>query len=105
MKLSIAILLWRRSRECIWKRAHTIFSWTYITISFFFIFRRENIFHIINRNKKKQFITLMQFFTYSGSVNADVIINFSSDNAVLISLSSIKKEVWLRKLIYIFSVI
>ena len=34
----------------------------------------------------------MQFFTYSGSVNAGVIINFSSYNAVLISSSSIKKR-------------
>ena len=34
----------------------------------------------------------MQFFTYSGSVNTGVIINFSSNNAVLISSSSIKKR-------------
>ena len=34
----------------------------------------------------------MQFFTYSGSVNAGVIINFSFYNAVLISSSSIKKR-------------
>ena len=34
----------------------------------------------------------MQFLTYSGSVNAGVIINFSSYNAVLISSSSIKKR-------------
>ena len=34
----------------------------------------------------------MQFFTYRGSVNTGVIINFSSNNAVLISSSSIKKR-------------
>ena len=34
----------------------------------------------------------MQFFTYSSSVNAGVIINFSSYNAILISSSSIKKR-------------
>ena len=34
----------------------------------------------------------MQFFTYRGSVNTVVIINFSSNNAVLISSSSIKKR-------------
>ena len=34
----------------------------------------------------------MQFFTYSGSVNTGVIINFSSYNAVLISSGSIKKR-------------
>ena len=43
----------------------------------------------------------MQFFTYSGSVNTGVIINFSSNNAVLISSSSIKK--WgLVKVAYIY---
>ena len=34
----------------------------------------------------------MQFFTYSGSVNAGVIMNFSSYNDVLISSISIKKR-------------
>ena len=34
----------------------------------------------------------MQFFTYRGSVNTGVIINFSSNSAVLISSSSIKKR-------------
>ena len=34
----------------------------------------------------------MQFFIYRGSVNTGVIINFSSNNAVLISSSSIKKR-------------
>ena len=34
----------------------------------------------------------MQFFTYRGSVNTGVIINFSSNNALLISSSSIKKR-------------
>ena len=43
----------------------------------------------------------MQFFTYSGSVNAGVIINFSSYNAVLISSSSIKKR-GLVKAVYIY---
>ena len=34
----------------------------------------------------------MQFFTYRESVNTGVIINFSSNNTVLISPSSIKKR-------------
>ena len=34
----------------------------------------------------------MQFFIYRGAVNTGVIINFSSNNAVLISSSSIKKR-------------
>ena len=34
----------------------------------------------------------MQFFTYSSSVNAGVIINFRSYNAVLISSSCVKKR-------------
>ena len=34
----------------------------------------------------------MQFFTYSSSVNAGVITNFRSYNAVLISSSSVKKR-------------
>ena len=34
----------------------------------------------------------MQFFTYRRTVNTGVIINFSSNNAVLISSSSIKKR-------------
>ena len=34
----------------------------------------------------------MQFFTYSGSVNAGVVINFSPYNTVLISSTSIKKR-------------
>ena len=37
-------------------------------------------------------MTLMQFFTYSGSVNAGVTINFSSYLADLIFSSSIKKR-------------
>ena len=71
--------------------------------SIFFNFRHENIFHIINRNiKKEQFITLiiqMQFFTYSVSVNAGVIINFlqCSYYAVLISSSSVKKRVLVKE--------
>ena len=48
----------------------------------------------------------MQFFTYSGSVNAGVIINFSSYNAVLISSSSIKKRGLVKEAyVYIFSMI
>ena len=43
----------------------------------------------------------MQFFTYSGLVNAGVIINSSSYNAVLISSSSIKK-IGLFKEAYIY---
>ena len=71
--------------------------------SIFFNFRHENIFHIINRNiKKEQFITLiiqMQFFTYSVSVNAGVIINFlqCSYYAVLISSSSVKKRALVKE--------
>ena len=34
----------------------------------------------------------MQFFTYRRTVNTGVIINFSSNNAVLISSISIKKR-------------
>ena len=34
----------------------------------------------------------MQFFTWSGTVNAGVIISFSFYNAVLISSSSIRKR-------------
>ena len=34
----------------------------------------------------------MQFFKYIGAVNTGVIINFSSNNAALISSSSIKKR-------------
>ena len=34
----------------------------------------------------------MQFFTYRGTVNTGLIINFCSHNAVLISSSSIKKR-------------
>ena len=45
----------------------------------------------------------MQFFTSSGSVNAGVIINFSSYNAVLISSSSIKKRSQVKEAyIYIY---
>ena len=48
----------------------------------------------------------MQFFTYIGSVNANVIVNFSSYNAVLISSSSIKKRGLVKvDYIYIFSMI
>ena len=41
-----------RAYTIICKRAHIIFSWTYITIPIFFNFRRENISQIINRNIK-----------------------------------------------------
>ena len=48
----------------------------------------------------------MQFFTYRGSVNTGVIINFSSNNAVLISSSSIKKRGLVKEAyVYIFSMI
>ena len=46
----------------------------------------------------------MQFFIYRGSVNTGVIINFSSNNAVLISSSSIKKRSLVKEA-YIFSTI
>ena len=75
---------------------HIIFSWTDVTISFFCIFRRENIFHIINRNIKKPIYHTYNidsmWLTCGSSVNAGVIINFSSYNAVPISSSSIKKR-------------
>ena len=46
----------------------------------------------------------MQFFTYRGSVNTGVIIKFSSNNAVLISSSSIKKRGLVKEAyIYIYS--
>ena len=44
----------------------------------------------------------MQFFTYSGSVNAGAIINFSSYNAVLISSRSIKKRGLVKEYIYTY---
>ena len=43
----------------------------------------------------------MQFFTYRRTVNTGVIINFSSNNAVLISSISIKKR-GLAKEAYIY---
>ena len=39
----------------------------------------------------------MQFFTYSGSVNTGVIINFSSYNAVLTFSNFIKKRALVRE--------
>ena len=106
MKLSITILLWRRSQDYIWKGTHHIFM-DICNYFIFLIFRRENISHIINTNIRKPIYHTYNidsmWLTCGGSVNAGVIINFSSYNAVpMFQFLQVllRKEVWLKKLIY-----